>query len=616
MSPLPNTSEASPIRLLARAEGAMLAAASGDALGWPIEPRGNRVGGTRDLEPQLAFIDWTRREGGRYAPHERRIPAGTYSDDTQLLLAVARSVGLGDEWWQHFTRLELPMWTLYELGGGGAVKRAAQSWAKGVAPWAQPKPADRRKYFEAGANGVVMRVLPHAIYSAQDDTFLPIAERIVADGVATHGHPRAHVGALAAGYSMWIALRWQGKVDYGALIEHCIDERHAWSAMPTLTAEAPDWHERAEEALGSDYPQIWAQTVEEMLGLLDTCRTAIGRGSLARDSQVLEELGAFGREGGAGTRTAAVAIYLASRYLARPSAGLLAAAFARKSDADTIACVTGALLGALSGTDWIDGLARNLQDADYIRQLAETLALRKPIDVDTTEWRPQIKRNLLERLQRLDVGERLPLPVFKDARVNRIEHPDTRSANEITTWWLDTTIGQHIAITKVKKQPADKRAEREPPAERPPKTAAEQLAISQATDSEDSGDNRTRTFMTLLVRDLDRSVALYRDLLGLSLSRHDPSFVIFPPNLRLERDKRSGRGHSFEPVRPAISAASFETSPLVGVLVPNESLEAAHRRVAKAGVSLSQVVRDPEGDRFRLQDPDGHIVEVRAAPRR
>jgi ADP-ribosylglycohydrolase/catechol 2,3-dioxygenase-like lactoylglutathione lyase family enzyme len=614
MSPLPKSSDAGPIRLLARAEGAMLAAASGDALGWPIEPRGNRVGGTRGLEPQLAFIDWTRREGARYAPRERLIPAGTYSDDTQLMLAAARSAGLGDEWWQHFTGLELPMWTLYELGGGGAVKRAAQSWARGVAPWAQAKPADRRKYFEAGANGVVMRILPHAIYGAEEDTFSPIADRIFANGIATHGHPRALIGALAAGYGMWKSLRWEGKVGYGDLIDQCLDEREAWSELRDLADYAPDWSERAHHTLDAEYQRIWTRTVEEMLDLLETCRGAMSRGSLARDSKVLEELGAFGPEGGAGTRTTAVAMYLASRYVARPSSGLLAAAFTRKIDADTIACVTGALLGALSGNDWLDGLAAGLQDAGYIRELAEALAVHRPVEVAREEWRPEFKRRLLDRLKGIEVGDRLPLPVFGEGHVSKIECPETRSANDIRIWWLETALGQHLAITKVTKQMPAKRAERRAPGVGNKEDAAEQqLAIGQAMDNQDSKQHQAEIWTALLVKDLDRSIRLYHDLLGLPICRRGEDFVIFHPNLLVQLDDRGGRQNRFDPIRTT-PTSSFETSPIIGVLVPAKALHAAHRRVGQAGLFLSRMVNDPEGDRFRFQDEDGHIVEVRAAP--
>jgi ADP-ribosylglycohydrolase len=87
------------------------------------------VGGTRDLEPELELHGWERREGGRHAPRVELMPQGVYSDDTQLALAVARSLQR-PEWWQHLTRVELPWWSQYELGGGGATRRAARAWAK------------------------------------------------------------------------------------------------------------------------------------------------------------------------------------------------------------------------------------------------------------------------------------------------------------------------------------------------------------------------------------------------------------------------------------------------------------------------------------------------------
>ena len=113
-----------PIVPLAKAEGAFLALAAGDALGWPQEmPRRVRrdAGGAT---PSLEFRTWTRRNGGRFHPYDETIGAGEYSDDTQLTLAVARSrTHHGSNWWKAFMQVELPRWTIYERGGGGATKR-------------------------------------------------------------------------------------------------------------------------------------------------------------------------------------------------------------------------------------------------------------------------------------------------------------------------------------------------------------------------------------------------------------------------------------------------------------------------------------------------------------
>jgi len=83
-----------------RVRGALLGVAVGDALGWPQEDRSNIVGGARarDVEPQAAFRAWRRAAGTQYARYEEPVREGEYSDDTQLMLAVARACLQGDAW--------------------------------------------------------------------------------------------------------------------------------------------------------------------------------------------------------------------------------------------------------------------------------------------------------------------------------------------------------------------------------------------------------------------------------------------------------------------------------------------------------------------------------------
>jgi ADP-ribosylglycohydrolase/catechol 2,3-dioxygenase-like lactoylglutathione lyase family enzyme len=603
MSPAAKSSSLSPRALRDRAEVAMLAAACGDALGWPIEPRGNRVGGTARVKPEFAFMDWERREGGGYSPFQRRVPAGTYSDDTQLILAVARSLSLGDDWWAHLTELELPLWTLYQLGGGGGVQRAARSWSMGRPPWAQSREA--AKYFSAGANGVVMRILPHALYGAQEETFAPIARRIVADGITTHGHPRALVGALAAGYGTWTALRWQGKVGYGDLIERCLRDHETWSELPDVADYAPDWRKHANRTGDESYLRSWSTTVDEMLHLLDQCREAIGRGPLARDHQVLESLGVFEKQGGgAGTRTAAAALYFASRYVARPPAGLLAAAFARRSDTDTIACATGALLGALTGEDWIGGLASELQDSTYMHELAANVVQHESVDVERVQWTPQLKRQIRAELRELEVGQRIPLPVFHEAIVERIEHPETRSANAITIWWLNTTIGQHLAITDVVRgaKPRDKDVTRP--------TLSQQRRDQQLAIEDEVAPRRappTPSFwVEVPVRDLEHSIELYGRLLGIPVRRRGPGYVVFGSNLVLEQVDATASDHP-----GARRDASLNSDRVVGVQLRSPEIPKTRQRIADAGFTVSDLEQHPGEERFRVLDPDGNVIEVR-----
>ena len=185
--------------------GAMLGAAFGDALGWPNE----RVIRSTSKQPQgqlYSFKEWRRRSGGRFFPYEEIISEGEYSDDTQLILCLSRSLLKEEVWWEHFTQIELPFWSVYERGGGGATKRAVESWLTGTAPWSSKrKPLDVKRYFDAGGNGVAMRVLPHVLRLNEKD-FPEIAANIFLDGIATHGHPRALLGALAYGFALWSAF--------------------------------------------------------------------------------------------------------------------------------------------------------------------------------------------------------------------------------------------------------------------------------------------------------------------------------------------------------------------------------------------------------------------------
>ncbi len=176
--------------------GAMLGAACGDALGWPNERvRKSKV----PKQPQGClheFRKWYRRSGGRFFPHEEIIEAGEYSDDTQLILCLSRSLLRGEKWFEFYTQVELPFWSLYERGGGGATKRAVNSWQDGIKPWnPNRKPQEVTKYFKAGGNGVAMRALPHALYHCERD-FDKVASSIFKDGATTHVHPRARAIAF------------------------------------------------------------------------------------------------------------------------------------------------------------------------------------------------------------------------------------------------------------------------------------------------------------------------------------------------------------------------------------------------------------------------------------
>ena len=435
---------------LGKAEGAFLALAAGDALGWPQEMRRNVRNSASGVSPRIEFQTWTRRSGGRYRPYEETIGAGEYSDDTQLTLAVARSrTNHGADWWKAFMRVELPRWTIYERGGSGATKRAAQAWLAGSPPWQSRKTDVVRRYFDAGGNGVAMRVLPHALFLADQDEPAVLVHDVVRDGVATHGHPRALVGATACAYAAWSLMRRNRTLGFGELLDLLIDEHGGWGAFPDMERGAGAWFAAANRVFDEPYERLWKRTVEEMRQLFEQARNGIRAGALADDRAVLDDLGCFGRFKGAGTVTAAAAAYLAARHAAQPAQGVLRAAFERGADTDTLAAMTGGLLGCLAGDEWLPEPWRDVQDAAYLRYIAGRVvqgpagAEQRPVET------PAAPPSILTDLARNGDHE-VVLSESTRVQATALPAPNPLSMSiTIRAWRLTTSEGQTLYVTKV-----------------------------------------------------------------------------------------------------------------------------------------------------------------------
>ncbi|MFD9461692.1 ADP-ribosylglycohydrolase family protein [Streptomyces sp. NPDC060027] len=358
-----------------RARGLLIGAAVGDALGWPQEQRSGIVGGqrARHVEPKLEFRGWQRWGGTQFSKYEDPVIGGQYSDDTQLLLATARSCLKGEDWYAWFTSVELPAWPVYQRGGGRAVLKAARSWESEQAPW-DGAAQSVKSYFEAGANGVAMRIAPHVLATLDDDSVKPLISRVVLDGIGTHGHVRALLGAVVHALTLRHAMRRQGTMEYGDLIAELIDSP-AWTDFDSAAARLPrEWMNKFEGMSGGSFRESWLETSKEVMALLQICQDSLQRAALADDEKTLNALGCFDTKvNGSGTVTAVAACYLAARFAARPSMGLLRSAFLLGADTDTLASMTSSILGALHGPDWLGSLADDVQDAQYIRETSDML---------------------------------------------------------------------------------------------------------------------------------------------------------------------------------------------------------------------------------------------------
>src|SRR5207249_637940 len=139
--------------------GAVVFSAVGDALGWPTEQSGKKM---QSILPLRSFVRWRKLVGGRWWGYLDEVAPGEYSDDTQLMLAVARSISPSGSFEpETFAYGELPLWLHYERGGGKSVKAAARSLIRRQNDWLHNSyRIGELDYRRAGANGAAMRNLP------------------------------------------------------------------------------------------------------------------------------------------------------------------------------------------------------------------------------------------------------------------------------------------------------------------------------------------------------------------------------------------------------------------------------------------------------------------------
>ena len=587
-----------------KALGAFLGAAIGDALGWPNEMPSRRVrdweGGGGNLA--TGFEAWRRRSGGRFMPHEEVIRAGEYSDDTQLLLCSARSLLHGRAWLDHLVSKELPAWRLYRRGGGGATNRAVDTWMSGQPPWSlNPDNPKWKSYFEAGGNGVAMRILPHAVVGVQDATFHATAKAILLNGICTHGHPRALIGALAYGFVVWQAFRLSGTLGYGQLIDLALSRQKEWSSFSESAGLLSKWREEAQRAYEAPFDQLWSKTESEMLALLEKSLGGIKAGAISVDSKILGDLGCFDRSiSGAGTVCAAAAIYIASKYAPDPQNGVVEAASSKGADTDTLASMAGGLLGVIAGIEWLQRYRNQLQDERYITDLAQRLqaaeydqALTTEISKLTVKPGAAVDR-FLNKLPDRVTDDIFELPDGRKASIKEIVPVGTRSQNlHGRQWKLNTEDGQSLYIKKLERG----------------SKFDDQKAVVAIESNNKLGAKKKGTRLgskvravKLIVRNLERSRQFYHEVLGLRVARESKTLVNFGGFISLISREHGSEFESFD-------SEGFQTRSIVCIECSN--ILACHDRVRSFIEAKASPIHDRSGRRvFRCIDLDGNVIEI------
>ncbi|MGJ9406340.1 ADP-ribosylglycohydrolase family protein [Nesterenkonia aurantiaca] len=446
-----------------RVVGSLLAAAVGDALGWPQGNRSKNLKSNpaRHWDKQMRFRSWTRSGGDRFAPYKDPVSAGEYSDITQSLLAVGRACLRDNDWYTWLTEVELPQSTVYQRGGSETTLRAARSWQAGRIPWTLSRTKHGRldtRYFGAGGSGAAARIAPHALRTTGIGDIGDLLPRVVRGSLATHGHPRATLGAAIYAIALCHAQHRPDTLERGGLVDAIADEG-TWRSLDLLFENVDDtWLRNHQHTSGqdshhpTDIATSWRETVQEVEDSLRTIKTYSDPEDQRSDYEVLDALGAFNsRINGAGTVSALTSVYMATRYASRPVRGLLRAAHLSDTDTSTLTSMAASLLGAQHGAPWLGSLRETVQDSQYISWLGAELLSTDPT-IQPQKSMPVDKKSL--QLWSQELFESTKEDVLPDGRKITLERSSTLASSgkrNVLRVVARTKDGQTLTIDRVTK---------------------------------------------------------------------------------------------------------------------------------------------------------------------
>lgn len=430
---------------LKRTISSALWSAYADALGFPTELASDRTVQQRLGHPTITRTEsWKRIVGGRFGATVS-LPAGTYSDDTQLRLATSRAIrGNGYFDVESFAKIELTVWQAYALGAGRGSKAAAAALCNRSNNWFSNFFTN---YENGGGNGAAMRVQPHvwaASNLADKASYIP---DVIRNALCTHGHMRGIAGAVIHAVSLAHAFDTGKPLNPDQWPALANDIR----AIPKMIAGdnelmtfwVPTWTQKSQQTLEDAVDTVareWEDASRSAASILLNRRSHDY--SAAYEEVVKTQNGLSAEERGSGLKCALfanVAAWISPKAGAQESIQIVANLL--DSDTDTIGTMAGALIGAAYPDASYLG---PVQDHIYIRDEAErlydisqgknTYSFSYP---DLLYWQPP--RTMVDILGIKD--NRLHIDGLGD--VNPLEAPFTGQKG--TTWqWFLLSTGQTI----------------------------------------------------------------------------------------------------------------------------------------------------------------------------
>ncbi|WP_196892152.1 ADP-ribosylglycohydrolase family protein [Aureivirga marina] len=441
-------------------KGSIKLAAIGDALGWITEFENNKqsLKEKYNVEEIKTFYNWEKKVGGKFNGYVDEIKEGSYSDDTQLVLSVARSIkNGGDVDNEYFSKFELPNWLLYSRGAGRTVKNAAKMIQRKSAKWNDnffkfKINTNNIDYRDCGANGAAMRILPIALANFGD--FEKIKKEIFKNSIITHGHPRAIIGAILYGDAInTILLYREDSFSFNTfLIELGKDMHSKYSIKYLLEEEFFDWEMKWNSKYEINFRELYQKTLDETQEYLRIIYRYLISEPI--DLEVLKSLGCFDKETkGSGISTVVAGIYFLCKYFDSPQKSLEKPVNFLGIDTDSIAAFTGGLLGALYGQNIIPDKWKKIQDLEYLDVISERLL--KISEGNYNDFFNQDSNsdfNYLSNIQKDDlyINQKVYLDTLGEGIVTYIDRQDTLTKGKYNLIInVDFKIGQSGKFTKI-----------------------------------------------------------------------------------------------------------------------------------------------------------------------
>ena len=313
----------------------------GDALGWISELTDEKGLMRRTLgAPLRRPVGWKRRIGGQ-AGVTVNLPAGCYSDDSQLRLATCRCIRPDGFDVEAFSKVELPVWPSYAFGGGKSTTAAAANLTRPRVQWFANT---YRGWTDSGGNGAAMRIQPHVWAARSPDDPMSYLPDVVRNSICSHSHPYGLLGAVLHSLALARAMN----TGHNPSPEDLIDDTKVAANLLEIVQgdmEISQFWRPALERESGPFAEKWAETIQECRDSILAVSKTAGRDGAERYEAIVDLLklrDPSRRGNGMLTAVAAVGLIWCEP---EPERALGIAANAVGTDTDTIATMAGAILG-------------------------------------------------------------------------------------------------------------------------------------------------------------------------------------------------------------------------------------------------------------------------------